>query len=60
MMEIGLRGKDIGDALHTLLLETIEHPEYNTKEKLMELADAYYKHINGLDDPTGLEDISGR
>lgn len=60
MMEIGLRGKDIGDALHTLLLETIEHPEYNTKEKLMELADAYYKYINGLDDPAGLEDISGR
>ena len=60
MMSLGLKGKDIGDTLHALLLETMEHPEYNTKDKLLELAKEHYDCINGLDDPSGLDEIGNR
>jgi tRNA nucleotidyltransferase (CCA-adding enzyme) len=38
LMEAGVRpGKEIGETLERLLEVVFEHPEYNTKEKLLSL-----------------------
>lgn len=64
LKELGLEGRDIGDALNYLLLDVIEHPEWNTKETLMEDASRYWDYISrspetfDVDDPeqTGVDD----
>ena len=36
-----LKGKEIGDCLRWMLNIVLEHPEYNTKEKLLEYVELY-------------------
>ena len=46
LIEIGIeQGKRIGEILNYLLNQVLEYPEYNTKEKLLELALEYKKRV---------------
>jgi hypothetical protein len=47
MMDLGLKGREIGDTLNHLLLNVIEHPELNNKNDLLALAEKYQDYING-------------
>ncbi len=37
LMELGFKGKEISDMLNYLISEVIRHPEYNSKQKLIEI-----------------------
>ena len=56
LKEIGIEGPDIGDALNHLLLDVIVHPEWNTKDTLIEDASRYWQYINGERDSFDLDD----
>lgn len=40
-----LKGKEIGDCLRWMLDTVLEHPEYNTREKLLELLQAFKEMV---------------
>ena len=50
LKEIGLDGRDIGDALNHLLLDVIEHPEWNKPEILLRDAEEYMRYVEGQEE----------
>lgn len=56
MMSLGMKGREIGAALNHLLLDVIEHPEWNNKETLMENATKYWEYVNGERDSFEIDD----
>ena len=55
LMDIGIEGPDIGDALNHLLLDVIVHPEWNNKETLLRNAEIYWEYVNGERDTLDLD-----
>lgn len=46
MMTLGITGKDIGDTLNHLLLQVIQNPELNTRDRLCHMAKQHLEYVN--------------